>query len=252
MTTETTMGLMERASTTIGRSHLTAAALLAAVAVTAPAVFAQTPAAAQAAKLVDLPSFADARKIADTTCASCHGAQGEGMPAAGFPRLAGTGGAYLQSQLDAFASGYRKNSVMQPIAQALSQQQRIELAQFYASLPATVSVDKTAFLEPDPSNLGEWLALRGRWTDDIPPCGHCHGPTGLGAGEHFPPLAGQPASYLRDQLQGWKDGLRPPGPMALMVLIASRLNAADIAAVANFYATLPAKPQPAPRQGGPQ
>lgn len=41
-----------------------------------------------------------------------------------FPRLAGVSTAYLRSQLEAFASGTRKNPIMQPIAQALSPEQR--------------------------------------------------------------------------------------------------------------------------------
>ena len=38
-------------------------------------------------------------------CVTCHGANGEGNPAAGFPHLAGMGAAYLAEQLDAMANG---------------------------------------------------------------------------------------------------------------------------------------------------
>ncbi|MCS6474378.1 c-type cytochrome, partial [Burkholderia thailandensis] len=41
-------------------------------------------------------------------CIGCHGAQGEGNAAAGFPRLAGTNAAYLAAQLAAFADGSRQ------------------------------------------------------------------------------------------------------------------------------------------------
>lgn len=41
-----------------------------------------------------------------TACAGCHGAKGDGMPAAGFPALAGQHAAYIEAQLKAFrASG---------------------------------------------------------------------------------------------------------------------------------------------------
>jgi cytochrome c553 len=113
-----------------------------------------------------------------------------------------------------------------------------------------VAVAKTAHLEPDPAKRGEWLALRGRWPGGIPPCGHCHGPTGLGVGDDFPPLAGQPAAYLEAQLNGWKRGLRPPGPLALMVLVSGRLDAADIVAVAKYYAELPDAAKAAAPPGG--
>ena len=43
-------------------------------------------------------------------CSSCHGADGGGNPAAGFPRLAGIGAPYPADQLDAFASGARDNA----------------------------------------------------------------------------------------------------------------------------------------------
>ncbi|WP_455731937.1 c-type cytochrome, partial [Burkholderia stabilis] len=38
------------------------------------------------------------------------------------------------------------------------------------------------------------------------------------------------------QLNGWKHGARPPGPMALMPMIAGKLSDADIDAVAAYYA----------------
>jgi len=37
-------------------------------------------------------------------CITCHGAQGEGNPAAGFPQLAGLGAKYLSEQLEAMAN----------------------------------------------------------------------------------------------------------------------------------------------------
>ena len=41
-----------------------------------------------------------------TACAGCHGAKGNGMPAAGFPALSGQHAAYIEAQLKAFrASG---------------------------------------------------------------------------------------------------------------------------------------------------
>jgi cytochrome c553 len=55
-------------------------------------------------------------------------------------------------------------------------------------------------------------------------------------GVAFPPLAGQPAAYIESQLHGWKKGARPPGPMALMPVIVSKLSDTDISAVAAYYA----------------
>jgi cytochrome c553 len=177
-------------------------------------------------------------------CASCHGAHGEGS--ASFPHLAGTGADYLREQLAAFASGKRKNAVMQPIAKALSEQQRADAAAYYASLPPTVhAVDR---MPQSSSDLGAWLATRGRWSDDIPACAQCHGPGGIGVGASFPPLAGQSAAYLSAQLRAIQSDDRQDGPLGLMGAIARRLNDKDIVAVSDYYASLqkaPAQPVPA-------
>lgn len=42
-------------------------------------------------------------------CAACHGAEGKGLSAAGFPRLAGQHAAYTEKQLEAFYSFKRTN-----------------------------------------------------------------------------------------------------------------------------------------------
>lgn len=167
-------------------------------------------------------------------CASCHGARGEGL--AMFPHLAGTGAAYLHEQLDAFAAGTRQNPIMQPIAQALTAQDRAAVAAFYAALPAPVHAsDRGAASAAD---AGAWLATRGRWADDLPACAQCHGPGGAGVGSSIPPLAGQPAAYLAQQLQAWQAGSRPPGPQGLMQGVARRLKDADVQAVSSYYAGL--------------
>lgn len=167
-------------------------------------------------------------------CASCHGGRGEGSAA--FPRLGGTGQAYLQAQLDAFANGSRRNPLMQPIAQGLSPAQREVMALYYSKLPSPSRAIDAA--QPTPADAGAWLATRGRWSDQLPACAQCHGPGGNGVGPNFPPLAGLPAAYITAQLQAWKDGARPPGPLGLMEAVARKLADADVSAVSSYYATL--------------
>ena len=58
---------------------------------------------------------------------------------------------------------------------------------------------------------------------------------GSGVGAQFPPLAGLPAAYIAEQLQAWKAGSRPPGPLALMAGVAKKLSDAEISAVAAYY-----------------
>lgn len=167
-------------------------------------------------------------------CIGCHGAKGEGSAVS--PRLAGTGRAYLQAQLEAFAGGSRKNPIMQPFAQRLSSTERIALAMYYSQMKAPFSA--TDVTSPTPVDPGAWLATRGRWDDQLPACAQCHGPSGSGVGAEFPPLAGLSAIYITEQLQAWKAGTRPPGPLSLMPMIASKLADKDINAVATYYAGL--------------
>jgi cytochrome c553 len=171
-------------------------------------------------------------------CQSCHGEDGAGQQGTDFPRLAGLDAAYLRKQLSDFASGARENPVMKPIAAALGDAERRALADYYSKLPVPASLAKsTAVLPTD--GVGAQLATRGRWTDQLPACEQCHGPGGVGVGAHFPPLAGQPASYIEAQLKAWKQGSRHNDPLDLMKHLSGALSDADMAAVAVWFAAQP-------------
>jgi thiosulfate dehydrogenase len=167
-------------------------------------------------------------------CISCHGAQGEGNAAAGIPRLAGLGASYFQAQLAAFASGQRNNLIMTPIAKMLSLSEMQALATYFAHLPGPSPSKSTRAA----TGSGAMLALDGHWASGVPPCVSCHGPNGIGVGANFPPLAGQPVSYLAAQLEAWRKGERPPGPLGLMKAIAKRLTESEITAVSRWFAAL--------------
>jgi cytochrome c553 len=171
-------------------------------------------------------------------CVACHGANGEGMAAAGFPRLAALGATYLAAQLNEFADGQRVSDIMKPIAAALTPDERVLVAKYYASLavPRTAAQAATST-----DSNGARLASEGRWSQGLPACTQCHGRGGDGVGVAFPPLAGQPAAYLESQLREWKAGTRAPGPLGLMKVIADKLSDADITAVAGYFAALPSK-----------
>ncbi len=176
-------------------------------------------------------------------CESCHGPRLQGLPAMLSPRLAGQSAPYIVAQLHAFASGARKNAIMQPVAAALSPAEREALARYVTGLaPAAPAESATAPASPAVLALGRRLATRGDWTAGVPSCDRCHGPGGIGVGTAFPPLAGQSAAYLTNQLEAWKLQTRPPGPLGLMGAIAARLSDAQIAAVAAYYPTLPVAP----------
>ncbi len=170
-------------------------------------------------------------------CVSCHGAHGEGMPANGFPRLAGQNAGYLQTQLVAFTNGQRVNAMMTPIAKTLNADERAAVARYYADLGSTVGINEAV---PEISSAGARLAIQGRWSQGLPACIQCHGAMGTGVGSLFPALAGQSSIYIENQLRAWQQGTRAPGPLGLMKVIASKLSATDIHDVAVYFSALPA------------
>ena len=172
-------------------------------------------------------------------CLGCHGADGGGQAAAGFPRLAGLNASYLRRQLDSFADGTRDNPVMKPVATALTTDERQALAQYYSQQPLPAGLARPATRPPAPGGRGGVLATRGRWRHQVPACEQCHGPGGVGVGAAFPPLAGQSAAYIAAQLKAWQQGSRHNDPLALMQHISAALDDQDITAVATWFAAQP-------------
>ena len=176
-------------------------------------------------------------------CLGCHGADGKGIAAAGFPRLAGLPAGYLSKQLQDFRSGSRKQAVMEPLAKALDDTEIEAISAYLAKLPADAAPDtRRQQITTDPVAR---LAIYGDWSRKIPGCVQCHGPGGSGVGEHFPPLAGQPAGYLVAQLNAWRDGSRSNDPNQLMVDVAKAMTDAEVKAVADYFA------QPASQEAKP-
>ncbi|PHS31690.1 MAG: cytochrome c4 [Methylophaga sp.] len=68
-------------------------------------------------------------------CMACHGPTGAGVPAAKWPALSGQHAAYIEAQLNAFASGTRSNdtnSMMRDIASKMTEAE-IKAVSAYAS-----------------------------------------------------------------------------------------------------------------------
>jgi cytochrome c553 len=201
------------------------------------------------AALALLPAGADAADAAAIAtqgngqgapaCMTCHGANGAGQSAAGFPRLAGLSAAYLQRQLDDFASGSRANAIMQPVASALGEAERKALGEYYSRLAIPPALATPTTPMPANDSVGALLATRGRWSQQVPGCDQCHAPGGVGVGTNFPPLAGQSATYIENQLRAWKQGSRRNDPLELMQHVCKALSDADITAVATWYAAQP-------------
>lgn len=88
------------------------------------------------AATVDLGQHIWRAGIADRNvpaCASCHSANGAGVPGE-FPRLAGQHPEYILEQLKLFRSGDRKNAIMQDIASRMTDPDLAAVADYAAGL----------------------------------------------------------------------------------------------------------------------
>ncbi|HET8729066.1 MAG TPA: c-type cytochrome [Alphaproteobacteria bacterium] len=174
-------------------------------------------------------------------CASCHGRQGEGNPAAGAPRLAAQSGFYLRKQLDDYAAGTRPGDVMSKIARALSEGQRAAVSAYYAAI-------REAPYPPPPRGdalllqRGAALSAAGAPDRGIRSCRECHASEGTGIPPSYPYLAGQFAGYTERQLEAWREGHRRNDPLDVMARIAERLSDDDIRALGLYFARL--RPSP--------
>src|SRR5690606_8767381 len=113
------------------------------------------------------------------------------------------------------------DAAMRPIAMALDRQDRRAVAEYYAALQVPA--------RPPPSTARGSAAASvlyqiGDPARSLPACAACHGPAGEGIGPANPPLAGQPAAYVTDQLQLWREGRRRNDPLGQMGEISRRLT----------------------------
>ena len=173
-------------------------------------------------------------------CMACHGKDGAGKDGPGYPRLSGMNADYMARQLADIAAGDRENAIMKPIASALSERERRAASLYYASQPVT---DVEVEADPETVEQGRMLGSYGDWSNKIPACTSCHGPGGRGVGSTFPAIAGQHPTYIEAQLKAWKSGKRHNDPNSLMKVVAQRLDAAEIEAVAAYFAGLPTTSQ---------
>ena len=171
-------------------------------------------------------------------CQGCHGVHGEGNAPAAIPRLAGQSAEYLGKQLADYASGDRVNPVMQNFAKPLTHTDIEALATYFstANAPSTLipSTARAAQLA-----LGRQLARQGSEAKRVQACASCHGPDGVGVLHAAPYLAGQSAEYLTSALTSFQNGTRKNDPGKLMTSVAGQLDAADIAAAAAYFSSLP-------------
>jgi cytochrome c553 len=165
-------------------------------------------------------------------CAICHGPTG--ISRADSPNLAGQYAAVVYKQLLDFKTGARVNAVMSPFAVNLTERDMADIAAFYASLPRLPGYHPEA-PSPSPRIVINGAPLRG-----IAPCGSCHGALDNKTGS--PWLEGQPAAYVKAQLQAFAAGERRNDISQQMRDIARAMTPDEIDEAANWYASQPGEP----------
>ena len=167
-------------------------------------------------------------------CSACHG-QGGNATIAQNPKLAGQSAEYLVKQLTEFKNGNRKDPIMSGMAAALSEQDMVELAAYFAAQKPLAGNGKG-------SDLGSKIYYGGKVNhvgQSITACVACHGATGKGmAKAGFPSLANQSVEYITSQLTKFKSGERANDKASMMRKIAIKLSKNDIEELAQFIAAL--------------
>jgi cytochrome c553 len=158
-------------------------------------------------------------------CAACHGADGNSTLGK-YPNLAGQTWRYIYMQLKDFKEGRRKDPEMSPMAAPLSQQDMIDVGNYFAAQtlrPSTFKADETKV------RLGKAKA------DEVL-CTMCH-LGGFSGQNEIPRVAGQQYDYIIKQLKAFKERTRT-NDAGTMTSVAKTLSDADIENLAHYITSL--------------
>jgi cytochrome c553 len=156
-------------------------------------------------------------------CANCHGEAGVSKTPE-VPNLAGQNPAYLLEQIRKFGAGERKDQFMQGLIKVLKDEERVQVALYYASVPVVPS-------PADAARVAQGKVLFAKL------CARCHGEQARG-NELYPRLASQKMPYLQTSITRYRDntGVRNN---PLMTIATAPLKNEDISALANYLTQLP-------------
>jgi cytochrome c553 len=170
-------------------------------------------------------------------CEVCHGNKGNSTNNETLPKLAGQNKNYLIKQMQDFQSNTkykRDNPIMKLLMIALSDNEKIKIANYYSKLVATIDIANSNML-----SLGQGIYRGGDLKKGLPACLACHGPAGLGnPSAGFPRLSGQHAQYIATQLKAFRMAKRNNDKFQMMSIISRKMSEAEIIAVSNYISGL--------------
>jgi len=159
-------------------------------------------------------SIYDEGKGDATACGMCHGENALGVDDMESSRLANISQVYVVKQLDDYADDLRidpgAGAVMNDIARALTDKDRIDLAAYLDSFPYEMGSSDLILLKEDGVEIGDPNDGKEIMTDGIkgvtPPCMDCHGFSGRA--KNIPAIHQQKYIYLVNQMNRYRDGSR--------------------------------------------
>lgn len=165
----------------------------------------------------------DAGKKASFFCANCHGEEGISKTP-DVPNLAGQNPAYLLEQIRKFGSGERKDKFMQGLIKMLKEEERLQIALFYAAAVVPPSAASAAQVARGKELFGKL-------------CVRCHGEQARG-NETIARLAGQKLPYLQKTITRYRDQTGERNNQ-LMSIATAGLKNEEVAALANYITQMP-------------
>ncbi|MDR0528721.1 MAG: c-type cytochrome [Zoogloeaceae bacterium] len=165
----------------------------------------------------------DAGRKASSFCVNCHGSNGVSK-LADVPNLAGQNPDYVLVQTRKFGTGERKDPFMQGLIKALTEEEKIQIALFYASQ------------NPRPGTPDAGRVASGRQVF-LKHCERCHGERARG-NETIPRLAGQHEEYIVKAVTRYRDKSGERQDPLMSSAVASLKNV-DIEMVAAYLNSLP-------------
>ena len=159
------------------------------------------------------------------SCVACHGPAGN-SPLGAFPILAGQNSRYIYLQLRDFKERLRRDPLMSPIAEALSKEDMLALADYFS-----VQKQKPIAFKADAGKVAA-----GRAKADETLCAMCH-LGGFSGQNEIPRVAGQYPEYVVKQLKDFKARTRT-NDAGSMTSVAQTLSEQDIDNLAHYIANL--------------
>src|SRR3990172_5309140 len=175
---------------------------------------------------VTAPEIAEGKRLAEVSCARCHGINGIST-AKGVPHIAAQRAPYIHLQMRDYLQGKRPQSAMTGAVRFLSDDALAKVSAYYASMDpprSAAAPARAAAQRPDPVQAGRAAAGA---------CAGCHGDSGVTDTPGSPNLVGFDPKYFVAAMNAYKGGQRKSD---VMKPLAAGVSDADLNNLALFYA----------------